>query len=157
MDSFDINFTRNLIKGRIAETIFEQMFKATGKYTVLPLGYENTMPELAQYQHYIHIKKVLDNLRSTPDFALINEDKTDVMLVEVKYRNHIDLNEITELSKEINIRWNPCYLFVATQTTFYFTKIEDIINKRTLDLLSEQHIPEYITKQSIQLLKESVQ
>jgi len=33
-----ITFTQNLIKGRIAETIFERMFLATGNYTVLKGG-----------------------------------------------------------------------------------------------------------------------
>lgn len=35
-----IKFTQSLVKGRIAETIFEQMLLATGNYTVLKGGYE---------------------------------------------------------------------------------------------------------------------
>jgi hypothetical protein len=33
-----IEFTQSLVKGRIAETIFEQMLLATGNYTVLKGG-----------------------------------------------------------------------------------------------------------------------
>lgn len=42
-----ITFTENLVKGKIAETIFERMLLATGNYTVLKGGYEHTMPLVA--------------------------------------------------------------------------------------------------------------
>jgi hypothetical protein len=80
-----LNFTRNLLKGKIAETIFEQMFRRLGKFDIVPLGYEHTTPELAQYQHLNHVKQVLDNIRNVPDFALVSQNKGSVYLVEVKY------------------------------------------------------------------------
>jgi len=43
----NIDFSRDLIKGRIAEVIFEQMFREQGQYTVIPFGYEQTVPTLA--------------------------------------------------------------------------------------------------------------
>lgn len=36
-------FTESLVKGRIAETIFERMLLATEKYTVLKGGYERIL------------------------------------------------------------------------------------------------------------------
>ncbi len=41
-----IEFTKNLVKGRIAETIFEQMLLATENYTVLKGGYEDLFHQI---------------------------------------------------------------------------------------------------------------
>ncbi|MDE2096048.1 MAG: hypothetical protein KGL39_02265 [Patescibacteria group bacterium] len=43
----EISFFRDLLKGKIAEVIFEQMFRDCGKFTILPFGYEKTVPEVA--------------------------------------------------------------------------------------------------------------
>ena len=44
----NIKFTKNLVKGKIAETIFAQMFREVGDYTVIEFGYEKIIPELIQ-------------------------------------------------------------------------------------------------------------
>lgn len=65
-------FLRELIKGKIAEIIFEQMFREAGEFTILWFGYEYTSPELAQYQHLLtEHKEVLADIRHTPDFILV--------------------------------------------------------------------------------------
>ena len=62
------------------------MVRTSDEFTILPLGYEHTTPMLAQYQHHVQIKQVLENLRNAPDFALLSTDRTRVFLAEVKYR-----------------------------------------------------------------------
>src|SRR5947208_5473036 len=84
-----IAFARRLIKGKIAELLFELMFREMGTSTVIPFGYENTMPQLAQYQHLIEENDNVAPLRNTPDYLLLSEDKTHVMLVDVKYRKRV--------------------------------------------------------------------
>lgn len=56
-------FIKDLIKGKIAEIIFEQMFRESARYTILHSGYEYTLPELAQYQHLAEVKAVIENIR----------------------------------------------------------------------------------------------
>lgn len=123
-----IDFSRKLIKGKITEVIFEEMFKTSDNFTILPLGYEHTTPILAQYQHQLHVKKVLDNLRNAPDFALISNNRTEVYLVEVKYRNSMAPERIKEKAKEILSLWNPSYLFIASKDGFYFDPCNSIVN-----------------------------
>ena len=89
-----IQFSHELIKGRIAETVFEQMIRYEGRYDVIPFGYEHTMPLLMQYQQLIEIKQVMENIKDAPDFALISNDKRKVYLVEVKYRTQLNIKEI---------------------------------------------------------------
>lgn len=65
------NFARNLVKGKIAETIFAQMLRETRTFTVLEFGYEKIIPELVQ-QGYDENNIMLETLRTAPDFAVIN-------------------------------------------------------------------------------------
>ena len=69
------NFPENLIKGKIVETIFQQMFLETEKYNVYPTGYETSLPQIAQLRHHKDIESILDRVRKTPDFVLVPKDK----------------------------------------------------------------------------------
>ena len=46
--STNITFARNLVKGKIAETIFAQMLRGAKDFTILEFGYEKIVPELVQ-------------------------------------------------------------------------------------------------------------
>lgn len=154
----DINYTRNLIKGKITEVIFEEMFRSTGEFTVIPIGYEHTVPELAQYQHHVHIQKVLENIRNAPDFALISQDKTKVFLVEVKYRKEINQSDILQTATELSERWNPCFLFVATPKNFYFDSTNKIlISKGLIELLPGSWVRNKIQISYMSLINDFVQ
>lgn len=80
-----ITFSRNLVKGRIAETLFEQMLRDAGCFTILSFGYENIIPELAHRQQDMRAQETLEIIRRAPDFAVINNNTHDVSLIEVKY------------------------------------------------------------------------
>lgn len=140
MDSA-ITFTEQLIKGRITEIIFEEMFRATHKYTIIPLGYEKTTPMLAQYNGHPRVRHVLENIRNAPDFALLTENKDDVLLVEVKYRHDMYVPKTLEIAKGLNDKWEYCFLFMADEESFYFSQCKDIINNNgMIGLLSEDWI-----------------
>ncbi len=123
----EISFSRDLLKGKIAEVIFEQMFRDCGKFTILPFGYEKTVPEVAQYQHVIEVKQVLDNIRHAPDFIIITQDRSQVYLVEVKYRHSSTSEEIINIAKQVREHWNVAWLFLATPEGFFFDAINRII------------------------------
>jgi hypothetical protein len=151
----NLNFAKQLIKGRIAETIFEQMMKESGKYTVIPFGYEQTVPQLAQYQDKVELKTVLENIRHAPDFILISEDKTEVYLVEVKYRKHIDKTEIKEIAEHTLKIWNPSYLFVASLDGFFFEPCNTIVNNDgDIGRLYPKWADDETRKKYLELLKE---
>lgn len=122
------NFEHKLIKGRIAETIFECMFRDTNKFSVLHFGYESTVPTLAQYRNTVVMKKVLDQVNKSPDFILMTENKEQVYFVEVKYRANPDKKELLETALEIAKKWELCHLFLITNEGFYFSPINTVIN-----------------------------
>lgn len=142
----NIEFARELIKGRIAEIVFEQMFRDKKEFLVLPSGYEHTLPALAQYRHLSPIiGKVIDNFSNAPDFVLINSDKDNpsVYLVEVKYRSKYDAKDLVNIATKIAAEWDYAILFVASPLGFFFGKCKDIINNLgKIDKLSESWISE---------------
>lgn len=123
-----ISFSRNLIKGRIAEVVFEQMIREEERYTVIPFGYEHTMPTLAQYQHLVEVKRVINNIADAPDFALISDDKTKLYLVEVKYHNKLNREELKKHATKLLKRWECSWLFVATPGGFYCAPCKTILD-----------------------------
>jgi len=147
----DKNFSLHLIKGKIAEVIFQQMFCEAGGYNVIPFGYENIIPELSQYKG--ESKGVADSIRHAPDFALISNNKKEVCLVEVKFRRKLNQSEIKEIAKKQSIKWNPLWIFVACLDGFYFGECSDIIKKGKIDSLSGYTIKYNLQKKYINLVK----
>lgn len=147
-------FARNLVKGKIAETIFAQMLRETKKFTVLEFGYEKLVPELVQ-QGYNENYGLIETLRSSPDFAVINNEKKEVRLIEVKYMHSINKAFVFKAATRMHASWNPSYLFIATLDGFYFNEIGKILsNEGEIAPLRNLFIPEDIQEKYLQILKD---
>ncbi|MBU4000607.1 hypothetical protein KKG29_05575 [Patescibacteria group bacterium] len=150
----NIIFAKNLVKGKIAETVFAQMLRETKTYTVLEFGYEKVIPELVQ-QGYDEKNVTLKTLRTAPDFAVINQKTKEVKLIEVKYMRSINSEYILKYAKRMSESWNPSYLFIASLDGFYFDEINKIIsNKGEISGLKHSQIPEDLQKQYLQILQD---
>ena len=143
------NFAKQLVKGRIAETIFAQMYRETGRFTVLEFGYERIIPELVQ-DGYDADTGIVETLRTAPDFAVIDKTKSHVQLVEVKYRSVMNNLEILKVAQRMRASWCPSYLFIATQQGFFFDGIDDIIENNgrmrqlSFDIVSQESQRAYL-------------
>lgn len=78
------NYRYNMIKGRIAETLIQELFLALD-YNVFRYGMENTIPGI------MHLLKgvrsgVATEIRRMPDFVVQNPKTNEVFFVEVKFR-----------------------------------------------------------------------
>lgn len=150
----NIIFARNLVKGKIAETVFAQMLRETKKFTVLEFGYEKVIPELVQ-QGYDEKNATLETLRTAPDFAVINQETKTVKLVEVKYMRLVKSEYVLKYAKRMSESWNPSYLFIASLDGFYFEEINKIIiNKGEITRLNDKLISNELQKQYLQILKD---
>lgn len=148
----NIEFARNLVKGKIAETIFAQMHRETRNFTVLEFGYEKIIPELVQ-QGYKENNVTIETLRTAPDFAVINQRTKEVKLIEVKYMHSLNLDYVLKDANRMSESWNPSYLFIATLKGFYFDEIRNIIeNKGKIPRLSEQLISKSVQDNYLQIL-----
>lgn len=154
MTEKQINFARQLVKGKIAETVFAQMFRCVGKYTVLEFGYEKVIPELVQ-SGYSQQTGIIETLRTAPDFAVIDTNQRHVKLVEVKYRHAINNLEILKVAQRMHQAWNPSYLFIATLDGFYFDSIEAILAHNGVPAKLEDHdIPTEVQQEYLMIINE---
>lgn len=148
----NIQFARNLVKGKIAETVFAQMLRETKTFTVLEFGYEKVIPELVQ-QGYDEKNITLETLRTAPDFAVINQQTKEVRLIEVKYLHTLSSNYVLQYAKRMSESWNPSYLFIATLDGFYFDEIDKIIkNNGQIAKLDHPQIPQSLQDKYLQIL-----
>lgn len=141
-----MHFQRDLIKGRIAETIFEEMFRATEGYAVFRFGYEMTHAMIAQYQHLAKNPAVLDQVRDNPDFLLITNDKKEYYFIEIKYRRHIDQDDIYNIAKALEERWGISHVFVVSHDGFYYGNVHDLVRRKG-DI---QRLPAHLVAKDIQ-------
>jgi hypothetical protein len=147
------DFVFDLIKGRIAETIFEQMFRETGQWSIFRSGYETAYAMLAQYQHQMKLREVIDQVRSAPDFVLISDDKTEAYFIEVKYRRTVDQKEMLKTAKNLELKWGLSHVFVVSHDGFYYENVHTLIrNKGNISKLSTRYIPQAIQEKYLALL-----
>jgi hypothetical protein len=150
----EISFARNLVKGKIAETVFAQMLRSTGQFTVLDFGYEKIIPELVGRGNGEN-DEMVEALRTAPDFAVINNKTKEVHLIEVKYRKSFSNNDVLSIAKRMSASWNPSYLFLATVDGFYFGEVKDIIKRKgKIDLLNHPHIPKTTQESFLKILND---
>lgn len=153
----DIKFAHDLVKGKIAEIIFEQMIRNTKGYTILEFGYEKIIPELARMKKTKGTQETIEIVRRAPDFAVINHDTKDVNLIEVKYMNSIEKSRVIRTARTIKQSWKQAALFVANPNGFYFDTVDNIIkNKGVIPELHHKKIPQKTQQQYLDMLNEFI-
>ncbi len=150
-----LNFDKSLIKGKIAELVFEEMFHSQGRFEVLPNGYEYKAPEIAQNLQNLD-KEYFARLRHQPDFILLSWDNKEKYLVEVKYESIKNESRILETAKNLRNNYGPTFLFVATPEAFYFESCAKIIENGYIEKLHENWIPEEVQEKYLKLLNEFI-
>ncbi len=80
----DKNYRYNMIKGRIAETLIQELFLSLG-YNVFRYGMENTIPGIMELLKGVK-SEVATEIRRMPDFVIQNPKTNEVFFIEVKFR-----------------------------------------------------------------------
>jgi hypothetical protein len=80
----DKNYRYNMIKGRIAETLIQELFLSLD-YNVFRYGMENTIPGIIELLKGVR-SDVADYIKRMPDFVIQNRDTKEVFFIEVKFR-----------------------------------------------------------------------
>ncbi|MBP9717120.1 MAG: hypothetical protein KBD44_00180 [Candidatus Pacebacteria bacterium] len=152
--SNDIIFARNLVKGKIAETIFAQMLRSTGSFTVLEFGYEKIIPELVG-RGKGGDSEMVETLRTAPDFAVINNTTKEVHLIEVKYRARFIKQNVLDIAERMSRNWNPSYLFLASEDGFYFGEVKFLVeNGGDIKRLEHPQIPAETQAEFLKILND---
>lgn len=121
------DFEHNLIKGRVAEMVFEMMMRESDAFTIIPFGYENTIHELIHYQGIREQAHAIRRVKKTPDFVVISKETKAIHLVEVKYRKKFNPEDIKKNAQDMVDLWDPSWLFVATPEEFYFDPADKVV------------------------------
>lgn len=79
----DSRYKENVIKGRIAETLIEELFLYLG-FNVFRYGMENTVPGIMKLLRGVR-SDVADTIRKMPDFVIQSKNGA-VFFIEVKFR-----------------------------------------------------------------------
>src|SRR3989344_4826958 len=86
------NFAESMLKGRMAETLFEELMKASGNI-VYRFGYEAIVQNLVQLEEkFDRHSDVGERIRAIPDFIVIDKTGKPVF-VEVKFRWKPELHD----------------------------------------------------------------
>jgi len=90
-------YKEGMIKGRIAETLIEELFLSLG-FNVFRYGMENTVPGIMKLLKGIR-SDVADTIRKMPDFVIQNTRNGEVFFIEVKFRANEEFS-ISDIDKD---------------------------------------------------------
>ncbi|MFH1151498.1 MAG: hypothetical protein ABIJ14_03895 [Nanoarchaeota archaeon] len=103
-------YREGMIKGRIAETLIEELFLSLG-YNVFRYGMENTVPRIMSLLKGVR-GDVATNIRRMPDFVVQHRDKKDVYFIEVKFRASEEFSR-KDLPKDYP--YENCYFIIVSR------------------------------------------
>jgi hypothetical protein len=78
------NYRYNMIKGRIAETLIQELFLSL-KFNVFRYGMENTIPGIMELLKGVR-SEVATDIKHMPDFVIQDNRNSAVYFIEVKFR-----------------------------------------------------------------------
>lgn len=120
----------NMIKGRIAEAIIEELLKASGN-DVYRFGYESILQNLVQRgSNFDHRNKNAHQVKSIPDFVVLNAEGNNFFL-EVKFRARPEWLLRDPFLRRVTEYWQP-KLILVTVTKPYFRIVtpESLLDER---------------------------
>jgi len=104
------NYRYGMIKGRIAETLIQELFLSLG-YNVFRYGMENTIPGIMELLKGVR-SDVAQEIRRMPDFVMQNPETKDVYFVEVKFRAN---GEFRFKDLPINYPYTNAYIILVSK------------------------------------------
>src|SRR3989344_6609417 len=112
-----IKFASNVVKGRIAETLVEEMFKNSG-YKVYRFGYEAILQNISQSHIKLQDSETKEKIRSIPDFVVVSP-KGSIQLIEVKYSADGTLRK-SKLQNYLEF-WNEARIILVSSKKPHFS------------------------------------
>jgi len=115
------SFRYGMIKGRIAETLVQELFLSLG-YTVFRYGMENTIPGIMELLKGVRSDVAL-HIRRMPDFVVQNPKNGDVHFVEVKFRAS---ENFTEKDLQADYPYDNAYIVLVSKKHIKCITVEEL-------------------------------
>ena len=132
-------FYDNMLKGNAYKDMIKVMLQKSG-YAVYPYGYESNFSDVkSKLTKESRNSKTVRRIRSSPDLLVYDDQKNDLMLVEVKMRGSAPPNIRPNLIENIKDFWNDSILVVVVPegNVFYAQKISELEIKQVYYPLSD--------------------
>lgn len=120
-------FSYNVIKGRIAETLIQQLFLEC-EYNVFPYGMERTVPGIMELLRGVK-GEVAHIVRHTPDFIMQHKPSGKLFFVEVKYRADgiFGINDLPEMYP-----FHNSYIIIISKRHIKCLTVEELKNGQVI-------------------------
>jgi hypothetical protein len=131
----DHNFRYNMIKGRIAETLIQELFLSL-KFNVFRYGMENTIPGIMDLLRGVR-DEVADQIKRMPDFVVQNPKTGGVYFVEVKFR----ANESFALKNlEKDYPYENAYIIIVSKKHIKCITVEELHEGKEITPTSQNYL-----------------
>ncbi|KKU94323.1 MAG: hypothetical protein UY26_C0002G0105 [Candidatus Jorgensenbacteria bacterium GW2011_GWA1_48_13] len=129
-----------MLKGRMAETLFEELIRQSGNI-VYRFGYEAIVQNLTQLEEkFDRYSEVGERIRAIPDFIVIDKaGKPEFVEVKFRWKPELHEDDYKKLEK-IEKLWSPKIVFVNCWEQPYFriseppyVKNKKLVTKTLLD------------------------
>jgi hypothetical protein len=131
----DISRRFNNIKGRIAETLIQELFLTMG-YNVFNYGMENTIPGIMKLLKNVR-SDVANDIRRMPDLVVQNPNNNEVHFVEVKFRTSGSLSR-KDLGKDFP--WTNAYFILVSKKHIKCITFEELENGEEITPTSRNYL-----------------
>ena len=131
----DYNFRFGMIKGRIAETLIQELFLSLG-YNVFRYGMENTIPGIMELLKGVR-SDVAQDIRRMPDFVIQDPKTKEVYFIEVKFRASGEF-----LAKELpkNYPYTNAYIILVSKKHIKCVTVEELLKGSEITLTSKNYL-----------------
>jgi hypothetical protein len=145
-DSGERKFYDDVLKGNAYKEIVKVLLLNAG-YKVYPYGYESTFSDVkSKLTKDTRNSKTVRRIRSSPDLLVYDDQKNDLMLVEVKNRNYLPPKIKPRQIENYKEFWNDSILVLVVPegNVFYAQRIGELETRqvyyRLTDFEEFQHI-----------------
>lgn len=125
----------NMIKGRIAETLVQELFLSLG-YNVFRFGMENTIPGIMELLRGVR-SDVAHEIRRMPDFVMQNPSTKEVYFMEVKFRANGEF-KMKDLPK--NYPYTNAYIILVSKKHIKCITVPELLDGKEITPESKNYL-----------------
>lgn len=125
----------NMIKGRIAETLVQELFLSLG-YNVFRFGMENTIPGIMELLRGVR-SDVAHEIRRMPDFVMQNPSTKEVYFMEVKFRASGEF-KMKDLPK--NYPYTNAYIILVSKKHIKCITVPELLDGKEITPESKNYL-----------------
>ncbi|MEI7527107.1 MAG: hypothetical protein WCJ95_22345 [Mariniphaga sp.] len=131
----DYNFRYGMIKGRIAETLIQELFLSLG-YNVFRYGMENTIPGIMELLKGVR-SDVSTHIRRMPDFVIQDPKSKAVYFIEVKFRASEEFS-VKDLPKDYP--YTNAYIVLVSKKHIKCITVAEILEGKEISPTSKNYL-----------------